>query len=166
MRHTSRPLMALATATMIVTGGVLVGAAPAYADTSCTPKQKKSFATPGYNTDLEVQVCVANSGPHRSAHIQVGWQDGGSSSTDGDRKFDKLVLHYRLERNDRDYATGSCSIAGRVNTNRSGAWVCGTTEVTSSLTGGWSGDGYVQYDLDRDGEGSSNWQLTGSPLVR
>ncbi|HEY9292907.1 MAG TPA: hypothetical protein VIP98_16630 [Microlunatus sp.] len=155
-----------ATALLASTAIAMVGTnTPAQADVSgCTDDQHKSFSTPGFDTDLWVDVCIFSSGyTGHYARFGVVWVDGGDSAADGNRKFDALRLNVRLERYDSVILTASCSIAGDVNRNESGNDSCYTETFKSSLLGGWTSDGTVTYDLDRDGEGSKTWSLTGSP---
>lgn len=160
--------MAAAAALLVPTTVALTTTAtagPAHASTSnCTDDQHKSFPTPGFNTDLYVDVCVFSSGyTGHYARFGVVWLDGGDSATDGDRKFDALRLNVRLERYDHVYTTASCSIAGKVNRNEYGNASCLTSTFKLSKHEGWTADGTVTYDIDRDGEGSKTWSLTGSP---
>ena len=155
----------MATAALLAVSSLLA-AAPAQASAYCT-KNEKSLPTPGYNTDFDVWVCATGgSYSHHGAYLVVGWTDGGDSATDGDHKFDGLVVHLRVERYDADYVKDSWSLAGLVNRNEHGTWTSPIIEATSTLRGGWTGDGYVKYDIDRDGEGWQDaWSLKGSPMV-
>jgi hypothetical protein len=55
-------------------------------------------------------------------------------------------------------------LAGLVNRNGSGTWTSPIIKTTSTKRGGWTGDGYVKYDIDRDGHGYLDaWSLHGSP---
>jgi hypothetical protein len=154
----------VATAALLAVSSLVV-AGPAQASSTCT-KNEKSLPTPGYNTDLTVWVCATDGTYlHHGAYLVVSWTDGGDSATDGDRKFDGLVMHLRVERYDADYVRDSWSLAGLVNRNESGTWSSPIIEATSTLRGGWTGDGYVKYDIDRDGEGwQLAWSLHGSPM--
>lgn len=145
--------------------GSLFAAGPAEASGNCSDNHKE-LPTPGYNVDLYVKVCATGGTYlHHGAYLVVSWRDGGGGATDGDRKFDGLVMHLRVERYDKDYVRDSWSLAGLVNRNESGTWTSPIIEATSSLRGGWTGDGYVKYDIDRDGEGwLPAWSLHGSPM--
>lgn len=158
--------MAAATALLVPAAAALT-TSPANALTweRCTRDQHRSFSTPGFNTDLTIDVCVFyDSAFHtRYADFFGEWSDGGDSAADGNRKFDALRLTVRLERYDKAYKTASCSIAGQVNRHEHGAFSCGTSNLTTSLANGWTSDGTVTYDIDRDGKGASTWSLTGSP---
>lgn len=111
-------------------------------------------------------MCIYGAGSDlKGAYIIVGWTDGGDSATDGDRKWDKLVIHQRIERYNTTYNSNSCSIAGKVNRNESGSATCPTVFYRSSTRGGWSADGKLEHDADRDGEGSHDWGLYGSPVI-
>jgi hypothetical protein len=161
MRRKTTTLGALA----VTLGLPLLTAPPASASGNCTDSQDHSFSTPGYNTDLSVYVCsTEGTSRHHGGYIIVYWHDGGDSATDGDRKFDALRIHGRIERYDDTRDSDSWSIAGLVNRNESGQWVSPTMEVTSTQRGGWTADGKVTFDIDRDGEGTQPaWQLHGSP---
>lgn len=144
----------------------LLAAAPAEASWNCTDEQDKSLPTPGYDVDLHVKVCATGGTYlHHGAYLVVSWEDGGGGATDGDRKLDGLVMHLNVERYDTPYVRDSWSLAGLVNRNESGTWASPTIYATSTLRGGWTGDGYVKYDVDRDGEGwLPTWWLHGSPM--
>ncbi|MQA08061.1 MAG: hypothetical protein GEU98_05805 [Pseudonocardiaceae bacterium] len=165
MKRKIRAAVAVVATALALTGVNLVTASPAHAAASCSAEQRNSVPTPGFDTDFSVKVCVDGAGSDtKRAYIIVGWTDGGDSSTDGDRKFDKLRIHQKLERNNTAYDSNSCSIAGKVNRNSSGAESCSSVTYTSSARGGWTG-GYLEYDIDRDGKGSFTWSLHGSPVI-
>ena len=131
---------------------------PAHAG-ECTPEQHKEIDTPGYDVDLHVNF--GSRLPDLPAGTWPGRRGGGAN--DGDRKFDALRLEVRAERYDQVYASASKSIAGEVNRSESGTDSTPIARSESTLNNGWSGDGRVVYDIDRDGEGAHYWDLTGTP---
>lgn len=143
----------------------LVAAPPATAAGNCTDEQTRSISTPGVNPVLHVKVCsTGGTSRHHGGYIVVSWEDGGDSAADGDRKFDALRIHGRVERHNDVRYSGSWSIAGRVNREETGRWTSPTMTVASTQRGGWTADGKVTFDIDRDGEGTQDaWQLHGSP---
>ena len=144
--------------------GSLVTAGPAQAAGNCSENHEE-LPTPGYNVDLYVKVCATES-THRThgAYLIVSWRDAGGGANDGARKFDGLRMHLRVERYDTDYTRDSWSLAGQVNRNESGTWTSPIIKAASTKRGGWTGDGYVKYDIDRDGHGYLDaWSLHGSP---
>lgn len=144
--------------------GAAVGS-PALAYSTCSAPQEHEFDTPGFNTDLRVRLCIYHGSPTRGAYAQASWGNGGDNVADNHRKFDSLVIHYELQQFDRTVTAGSCDLATRVNSSESDQFLCETAYRESSRKGGWSTDGYIVYNLDRDGEGVKRMDLTGSPVV-
>lgn len=144
--------------------GPLFTATPAQAAGHCSDNHTE-LPTPGYDVDLYVKVCATEgTSRHHGAYLIVSWRDAGGGADDGDRKFDKLRMHLRVERYDKDYTRESWSLAGRVNRHESGTWSSPIIRATSTKRGGWTGDGHVKYDIDRDGRGYLDaWSLHGSP---
>lgn len=163
-RNRLRGTVAALTVGAAVSAGVLV-AEPARAENTCSPAREASFDTSGFDTVLQVKLCISHGSPTRGAYATVSWTNGGDSAADGDRKFDALVIHYQLQSYSETLASGSCSIAGRVNRNESGTYTCDTAYHKSPRKGGWSADGYISYNLDSDGAGGDTRQLKGSPIV-
>jgi hypothetical protein len=160
-----RTACALVTAVLLTLTGAVLTAVPAHASGNCSDNDKE-LSTPGYNTHLYVKVCATEgTSRHHGAYLVVSWRNGGDSAADGDRKFDGLRVHLRVERYDHDYVKDSWSVAGLVNRHESGVWTSPILEVASTKRGGWTGDGYVKYNIDRDGKGYLNaWSLHGSPM--
>jgi hypothetical protein len=151
--------------TALLALGSLFTAVPAQASGNCSDNDNE-LATPGYDVDLHVKVCATEgTSRHHGAYLVVSWEDAGGGATDGDRKFDGLHMHLTVERYDTAYAYDYWSLAGLVNRNESGTWTSPILEVTSTKRGGWTGDGWVKYDTDRDGQGYLDaWELHGSPV--
>lgn len=164
-RPSRRTCVGLAAAMAAAAAPILLPA-PALAGVECTSSQHKEISTPGWDTDLYVKVCGSGGGgSNRGAFVIVSWSDGGDSANDGDRKFDKLRVQARVERHGTSRASKSWSIAGKVNRNKSGTWTSPWVRTGGGQpSGGWTGDGAVTYDVDRDGAGSRTWQLKGSPV--
>lgn len=141
----------------------VIPAAPASAVTSCSSWQGKSFNLPN-KPDMTVWArnCIYKDGTYRRARIEYEWADTGWFG----RRFDKFIVKPRLERNDADYSTASCDITSKINDSTSSdKGTCYATAYYSSLSGGWTADGSVTYNIDADGLGDRGWSLTGSPAV-
>jgi hypothetical protein len=135
---------------------------PANAATwTCGSWQDKSFSTSGYNTDVEIRLCITRYTTAHQGFAQIRWTDGGEWV----KKFDNFDVRIRLERWDADYDKVSCSFESDINLYESDSDECGYVYSSSSRSGGWSVDGYVAFDLDADGEGGYKWSLHGSPLI-
>lgn len=160
-----RKTACLMAATMIGTGAAVAVASPALADTACSAPQEHEFDTSGFNTDLRVRLCIYHGSPTRGAYAQTSWENGGDNVEDNRRKFDLLVIHYQLQQFDGTVTAGSCDLTRRVNSSESDQFLCDTAYRESSRRGGWSTDGYILYNLDRDGEGDKRIDLVGSPVV-
>jgi hypothetical protein len=158
-RRTIRRALAAAGATAVV-GATLLTAAPTQAADTCTTWQDREFSTPGYNTDVEVMLCVFKGGSSHNAYGRIRWEDGG-----GAKKFDNFDLHVRLERYDADKDAVSCDYTSEINASSSGVGYCPGATSMSSGYGSWSADGYVAFDYDADGQGGDTWSLKGSPLI-
>ncbi|GIF44205.1 hypothetical protein [Actinoplanes xinjiangensis] len=156
---------AFALVVALATAGVAVTGTAAGAATSCGPQQAIEFDTPGWNTDFRVRLCIYHGQPTRGAYAGVSWDDGGDDLTDGDRKFDLLVVHFDLQQGARPVAHGSCDLTRRVNSDRSAVFTCEAAFRQSPQRGGWSTSGYLIYNVDRDGAGDRRIDLTASPVV-
>jgi hypothetical protein len=150
---------------MVGAGAAVAVASPALADTTCSAHQEYEFDTSGFNTDLRVRVCLYHGSPTRGAYVQASWKNGGDNVEDNRRKFDLLVIHYQLQQFDGTVVAGSCDLTRRVNSSDSDQFMCDTAYRESPRKGGWSADGYIIYNLDRDGEGEKRIDLTGSPIM-
>ncbi|MGH8867445.1 MAG: hypothetical protein ACRDYU_05555 [Actinomycetes bacterium] len=100
------------------------------------------------------------SGSSHNAYARIQWEDGG-----GARKFDNFDVHVRVERYDVTKDAVSCDYTSEINASSTGMGYCPGATTTASGTGYWSGDGYVAYDYDADGEGGKTWSLGGTPLI-
>ncbi|MEV0900453.1 hypothetical protein [Actinoplanes sp. NPDC049802] len=151
--------------------GLLAGvASPARASLArevetCSAPRHVVFDTPGRNTRMDVRLCLLHGTPMRGAYADVAWTRGGDDNDDGERKFDALTLHYHVQRHDQNIALGTCNLAPRVNETTTGSYRCEKVELRVPGAGGWSADGYLEYNLDRDGEGLKRVYLRGSPVV-
>ncbi len=151
-------------AAVVGTTAVLV-AAPAWAENTCGGRQDVEFETPGFNTDLRVRLCVTHGSPTRGAYAQVSWTNGGDNATDGERKFDSLVIHYRLRSGSTTVTTGSCDLTAQINVDDSAVWTCPAAYSGARASGGWRVDGHLLYNIDRDGDGVKRLDLTTTPTV-
>ncbi|GGN95857.1 hypothetical protein GCM10010112_86570 [Actinoplanes lobatus] len=154
----------LITITMLGSGLLAGVAPPARADAgTCSAPRHVAFGTPGHDTRMDVRLCLLHGTPTRGAYAHVAWARGGDD--DGERGFDALTLHYHLQRHDENIALGTCDLAPRLNATATGAYKCEKVELRVPAAGGWSADGYLEYDLDRDGEGLKRVDLRGSPVA-
>ncbi|WP_432137021.1 MULTISPECIES: hypothetical protein [unclassified Streptomyces] len=163
-----RPATAAAAFLLACGGLTTLAATPASAvDFNCK-YQSKTFPTPGDDTFVEIELCVQRVADGYEASADVNWFNGGDSSVDDHRKFDRFDVQVRVEQrvNGSDVVKGSrtCDMRFSINTSKRGGKFC-TKFVTHDRTAKWSADGKVVYDLDRDGKGSYTWNLTGSPLI-
>ncbi|WP_157751430.1 hypothetical protein [Actinoplanes derwentensis] len=150
--------------TAVTAATVLVGS-PVQAVNSCSEYQSIEFETPGYNTDLRVRLCLTHGSPTRGGYAQVSWENGGDNTSDGSRKFDELVIGYRLIAMNVAVTEGECDLAERVNQSETGLFLCPAAYHRSTDRGAWGVDGTLDYNLDRDGAGSKRITLTPTPIV-
>lgn len=155
----------LAIATTIGAAAAVFTGSPAQAVTSCTEHQVLEFQTPGFDTDMRARLCLSHGSPTRGAYAQVSWENGGDNATDGRRKFDSLVIHYRLRQGADIVVEGDCDLAGQVNLNETGLFTCPAAFHRSMQRGGWSTDGWLVYNVDRDGKGVMRIDLPATPVV-
>lgn len=151
--------MTAATAATVLTGS------PAQAVNSCSEYQTIPFETPGFDTDLRVRLCLTHGSPTRGAYAQVSWDNGGDSAVDEQRKFDELVIRYRLVSMNAVMAAGSCDLGEKVNLSESGLFMCPASYHRSTERGGWTVDGVIEFNIDRDGAGRKQITLTSTPIV-
>lgn len=45
------------------------------------------MATPGFNTVLQVRLCISRGSPTRGAYAMVTWSNGGGGANDDDRVY-------------------------------------------------------------------------------
>ncbi|MCO6006661.1 hypothetical protein NE236_16875 [Actinoallomurus purpureus] len=158
-------------AAAVTAAAVTALAPPAHADTehclySDNPKMKKTLPTPGKDTRFAINLCVVklSNGKHW-AYADIHWHNGGDSDVDDKRKFDKVGFVLRLERHNVARQTQSCEARHKVNTQKDGDVFCSTKVDSSKVNGGWTADGYVKYDIDRDGKSAMTWNWPDSPSV-
>lgn len=160
--HRATALRTCAAGVVAAMGLIGPAATPARAGTTtCTDWQKKEFATSGFDTDVEVRLCVADLTTSHAGYADIKWTDGG----DYVKKFDRFDLNLRLERHDATQDTISCKYASTINYHESYSDKCDGLYVNNGVDGGWSVDGSVRYDYDADGEGAKTWSLHGTPVV-
>ncbi|GAA4631229.1 hypothetical protein GCM10023196_059820 [Actinoallomurus vinaceus] len=125
---------------------------------SDNPKMMKTLPTPGKDTKFAINLCVVKlaNGKHW-AYADVHWHNGGNSDVDDHRKFDQVYFFVRLKRNGAKRQGQLCEARHKVNTQQNGDVFCSTEVDPSKANGGWTADGYVQYDIDRDGKGAMRW---------
>ncbi|MEU5976065.1 hypothetical protein [Streptomyces sp. NPDC047315] len=152
-------VMALAAGGILIAGNSTAQAAPGPIR-ACSAHQVKEFPTSGYNTDVNITLCVAPRTDGWIASVDGYWTDGG-----GVRKFDNFDIQVRLERNDADVKVSLCDITAEINRADSGTIQCQTKIHKTENQKGLSADGKILYDLDADGKGGYTWALTGSPRL-
>lgn len=134
------------------------------AATSCTGWQHKEFSTSGFDTDVDIKLCVKkiyyDGAELHEASGKIKWTDGG-----GLQKFDNFDLHVRLERKNVNYNKDFCDFTNSIDFDSSGSDSCFAGNSGSSRNGGWTADGYVAYDYDADGKGGYAWKLHGSSAI-
>jgi hypothetical protein len=150
---------------VVAAAAVLVPAAPARAVNTCGEAQRVEYPTPGFNTVLQVRICITHGSPARGAYATLSWIDGGDGGRDNNRKFDALAIHYGLVSTHQEVASGTCELAHRVNRAENGTFTCDPAFLTATRTGSWKATGYITYDLDRDGAGLMRTDLKPSPVV-
>ncbi|MET7682167.1 hypothetical protein [Streptomyces sp. NPDC005423] len=141
----------------------------------CTGVQSKAFSTPGFDTDVNLQVCIQETSPASNdyrtytAVVTGSFADGGGGST---RKFDNFDLEIRLESraagsSGSDYVDSKavCDVTADINRDDGGALRCQTgLEMSVNMGPLVTGDSTVRYDIDADGKGALGpWELQGSP---
>ncbi|MGW5969113.1 hypothetical protein [Streptomyces sp. NPDC055186] len=171
MRWVRFALTSTAAASLCVSGVVFGGIAHA-AESKCSATQSKEFDTPGFDTDVHLQVCILEdaakppSEDYRTytAMVLGHFTDGGGGST---RKFDNLDLEIRLESIPNDYVDKKvvCDVTAEVNNKDSGALRCeASLKMHVNMRPHVTGDATVHYDIDADGKGALGpWELRGSP---
>src|SRR5690606_9734074 len=105
---------------------------------------------------------------HRNAYItDISWKI--ESTIVKGTKFLYFRFQVRLERYDADYKVKKCDFTWEANylgwpdsdTPRG----CAAGRISTSLRGGWTSDGYLEFDAVGDGKGRIVWQLKGSPQI-
>ncbi|MGF0174712.1 hypothetical protein ACQF36_30715 [Streptomyces sp. Marseille-Q5077] len=172
MLRTRSKISTLLTATGLALASSVALTTPAHAATECGSSYNvRYFATPGENTSVSIRLCVQIIDGLGYRKVDGIWRDGsGSLEID---KFDNFDIHLQLERNDAVY-WGNNNIAldltAEINGSESGSF-SKTLGPSYSSTGGklpsgkWTTDGFVNFDINNDGEGGNNWSLTGSPSI-
>ncbi|WP_262059844.1 hypothetical protein [Streptomyces sp. STR69] len=169
-------MTSLATAAFCVGGLTFADSAHAV-DSVCTGMQSKSFSTPGFDTDVKLQVCIQESPTSPASEdyrtytavLSGVFTDGGGGST---RKFDNFDLEIRLESSPAggtgsDYVDSKavCDVTASINRDDSAGLRCQTgLKMHVNMRPRVTGDATVRYDIDADGKGALGpWDLTGSP---
>lgn len=101
--------------------------------------------------------------------VKISWHGAGLGSG---HKFDGFRIVPRLERRygssgtDQIIKVDDCDVTQSLNNVWQGALSCYSPVADWNSSFYWSGDGYLQWDIDNDGKGwQSAWQLKGSPLM-
>ncbi|GAA2082131.1 hypothetical protein [Actinomadura alba] len=158
LNRSTRKIAAAVTVPLVTAAALAVTAPPASAATTkCSGYQ---YRTGPVVTQVAVKTCVVASGSSRYAYILVEW-----ARAYGGTDWDLFKVHARLERNDGNYATKWCDFTDSMNRYQNGRLTCRTATVSSSVSGGWTGDGIVNFNINLDGLGTKTWELGGSPSV-
>jgi hypothetical protein len=118
-------------------------------------------------TQVWLDVCVSSDGGNgRNAFVRnIYWVTKATSYN----LYYYFRIQIRLERNDADYSVHKCDLTWEANYLRrpdgNTPSICSAGKISTGLRGGWTGDGYLEYDIVGDGEGRKTWQFTGSPQI-
>jgi hypothetical protein len=154
---------AVVAGSLALAGAATVGVAPASAAEQCNTNTR-SLNLPGKpDVTLNITLCVSGSGSYRQAMAYFSWS--GHYGYIGGTRLNSMWLQIRLERYDGVQAAASSYYTAAVDAQYSGSVSIGALKKGSLLTGGWTADGTVRYDITDDGLGSTTWQLTGSPFI-
>jgi hypothetical protein len=160
-------LVAVVSPVLLAATATIFSAAPAQAASQCSFGDDKEFQTVGVNTHVMLRVCVSrenlggNPDEYRyRAAVHGRFVEGGAGDL---RKFDDFELFVRLERHDTAATGASCELASKFNGADYGEFHCRSPYYTTRSTGGWTGDGVVDYNLN--GGGDKSWALDGSPAL-
>ncbi|WP_198667765.1 hypothetical protein [Glycomyces dulcitolivorans] len=165
-----RSRLASVLATLAIAAGIVfaVGSPAQARVVECTDwdTNEKTFNLPG-KPDVTVNaiVCIENNGAdYYAAWITVYW-DGGNVNLYGDR-FDKFKPEVYRERNQKIQGTVySCDFTGEINNLTEASDDCLQPFKYYNTNGSWTGDGWIIYNINDDGNGDYYWYLTGSPSV-
>ncbi|WP_216587201.1 nucleotidyltransferase domain-containing protein [Streptomyces brasiliscabiei] len=150
----------------------LVLASPAHAATRCSAYQSHSFPTPASDTDVRLRLCVYINPTSGYAYTTAEgtWGDGGGHLQID--KFENFDIFLRLERNQATYSGPGLArdLTTEINFNDSGSFEDTIGPYVSNTggrlpSGNYTTDGYVKYNINNNGAGSTTWSLTGSPSV-
>jgi hypothetical protein len=124
----------------------------------------RDLATGG-DMQIWLEVCVASDGgSQRNAFVKNIWWE--TYSPVNGYLFDAFNIWIRLERNDADYRVAKCDFSFYVNhldtPDSATPNICSAGKITTSLRGGWTGDGYLGYDKAGPPD-RQTWQFQGSP---
>lgn len=142
-------------------------AAQASAVLKCTGTQRKLIAMPVGDTEVWLQECVRSDGAgEREAATNIQTMHTTAFPGDENKLFYYFRVEIRLEHNDGDYEVVKCNYTGQANQpGWYGPYTCKSGALDSNLRGGWTADGYVEWDVIGDGLGRQTWQLQGSPAI-
>jgi hypothetical protein len=145
------PLVTLMT--LVVTG------TPALAATTTKCSAYQNQTAPAV-TNVAMKTCVVKNGNARYAYVYVA-----QARATGGATWDLFKVHARLEKSDANKATRWCDFTADMNRYLSPSFTCRTATVTSTATGGWTGDASILFNFNLDGLGDKSRALTGSPSV-
>ncbi|WP_420076660.1 hypothetical protein ACOAKG_21630 [Streptomyces sp. JL3001] len=168
------PRIRLKASTILSVGALAIASSltlstPAYAAPQCSDYQTFTFGTPGDDTKVKIRLCVRITNGKGFYRAQGSWSNGGGHFEVD--KFEKFDIILRLERNQATYSSGRSSVlANDINYNETGSFDDeigpATPDTGGSLPSGkWTTDGYVNYNINNDGDGNHTLQLTGSPSI-
>jgi hypothetical protein len=157
--HRPSRIITAAVATPLLTLTTLLATTgpAAAATTRCSDYQ---YQTAPSVTNVAMKTCVVKNGSARYAYVLIE-----QARTSGGKTWDLFKVHARLERNYANIATKWCDFTDDMNKYLNPRLICTTATVTSSATGGWTGDGVMVFNFNLDGLGDKSRALTGSPSV-
>ncbi|WP_018657413.1 hypothetical protein [Actinomadura flavalba] len=172
-RRIAARLGATMTAGALAAGLATTVAQPAQAYTEKCKKTYLRYQPEGWfaiPVDVTVNLCVTASGDLVYARGTVHWERGTGSMGDG---FDRFALKMRLERNDADIKTATCTTTKNINERRDShaippegwALYCRPISASKGSAKTWTADGTIIYNYNNDGKGDYTSQLNGTPRV-
>ncbi|MEV4620738.1 hypothetical protein AB0J74_18755 [Asanoa sp. NPDC049573] len=163
---TSVTAVALGAGGFVMPAGATARTAPdasTLAALQCYPNTKNfKRANSTVQKTVTINLCVqriGTSGLRAYADISMENKTGTA-----DIVYD-ATLNVRLEHNDDVIESSAESMGYEINDDYDYYWIASTDEFSSPLTGGWSADGVVYYDIVGDGKGTQTWELHGSPTI-
>ncbi|MFD4835856.1 hypothetical protein ACFWPV_39375, partial [Streptomyces uncialis] len=138
--------------------GLAPPAAAAVVVSQCSAEQRRELDTPGFNTDLNIHVCVErdSTGVYRS-EVRFRWNESGPN------KFMYMKLHSRLEKYDVVVKGAVCDFTNAMDSEY-GNRECQTVWA-SGTPGLMTADATLVYDIAGDSSGERTQDLHGSPAI-
>jgi hypothetical protein len=162
--------LAALTATLVVGAALVsVASAPAEAATQRCRAQSTSIPLPNQGKGImsvALDVCVASRGNERNAFVRHIWWE---TTRYNNKLFKYWRIVIRLERKGVTRSSHRCDFTWHANNvvrpGNNTPSTCSAGKISTSLRGGWTGDGYLEYDRIDDGKGRRTWQFVGTPAI-